>query len=141
MSIGVVVPQNLNAETRDRIRDLVKMAAGIDEARGDAIVVQTIEQVGGDYVRAQDEPLATTETPPVAMAAIASAPSERGFRVFSLDARAAVAAAALAVLLAILLLVRRRTARSLSAEERGTLLREIKEALVDGDRVELEVAK
>lgn len=47
LSIGVVIPGDLTPEKQQRITDLVRMAAGFNEARGDAIVVQPLDQLGG----------------------------------------------------------------------------------------------
>jgi flagellar M-ring protein FliF len=46
MSVGVIVPGDLSDDKRRRITDLVRMAAGINEARGDAVVVQPLDQLG-----------------------------------------------------------------------------------------------
>lgn len=45
VSVGVIVPGLLNDEKRQRIGELVRMAAGIDDTRGDAISVQALDQV------------------------------------------------------------------------------------------------
>ncbi|HEX9474505.1 MAG TPA: flagellar basal-body MS-ring/collar protein FliF [Steroidobacteraceae bacterium] len=47
LSVGVIVPNRVASEQQQHIRDLVRMAAGLDESRGDAIVVQSLEQMGG----------------------------------------------------------------------------------------------
>ncbi len=46
MSIGVIVPGPLAEEKRQRIADLVRMAAGFSEVRGDAISVQALDELG-----------------------------------------------------------------------------------------------
>jgi flagellar M-ring protein FliF len=46
LSVGVIVPGELAEEKQKRITDLVRMAAGINESRGDAIVVQPLDQLG-----------------------------------------------------------------------------------------------
>jgi flagellar M-ring protein FliF len=46
LSVGVIVPGDLSDEKRRRITDLVRVAAGINESRGDAVVVQPLEQLG-----------------------------------------------------------------------------------------------
>jgi flagellar M-ring protein FliF len=45
ISVGVIVPGALTEEKRQRISELVRMAAGINESRGDAVSVQALEQV------------------------------------------------------------------------------------------------
>jgi flagellar M-ring protein FliF len=48
VSIGVVIPIALDASTQDRIREMVKVVAGIDEARGDEVVVRTLAELGAE---------------------------------------------------------------------------------------------
>jgi flagellar M-ring protein FliF len=43
LSIGVLLPNNLDAEHIQHIREVVKMAAGLSENRGDAIAVYSID--------------------------------------------------------------------------------------------------
>jgi flagellar M-ring protein FliF len=45
ITVGVVLPPGLTDEQMSRIRELVQAAAGIDQARGDVISVQTLGQV------------------------------------------------------------------------------------------------
>lgn len=45
MSVGVIVPGDLTEDKRHRITDLVRASAGINETRGDAVVVQPLEQL------------------------------------------------------------------------------------------------
>ena len=45
LSVGVIVPGDLSDDKRHRITDLVRVAAGINEARGDAVVVQPLDQL------------------------------------------------------------------------------------------------
>jgi flagellar M-ring protein FliF len=53
LSVGVIVPGDLTDDKRHRITDLVRVAAGINEARGDAVVVQPLDQLGVTKVDAQ----------------------------------------------------------------------------------------
>lgn len=46
LSVGVVVPRSIAQEQQTRIGDLVRMAAGIDESRGDALVIQSLDALG-----------------------------------------------------------------------------------------------
>jgi flagellar M-ring protein FliF len=54
LSIGVIVPGNLEPDKQKRITDLVRMAAGISEDRGDAIVVQPLDQLGAKPLAAKE---------------------------------------------------------------------------------------
>lgn len=45
LSVGVIVPGALDADKQKRVTELVRMAAGINDARGDAIVVLPLDQV------------------------------------------------------------------------------------------------
>jgi flagellar M-ring protein FliF len=47
VSIGVIVPRELDAASLERIRELVRVVAGIDDARGDEVIVRTLADVGG----------------------------------------------------------------------------------------------
>ncbi len=46
LNVGVIVPGELTDEKRARITDLVRVAAGIDSKRGDAVSVQPLSQIG-----------------------------------------------------------------------------------------------
>jgi flagellar biosynthesis/type III secretory pathway M-ring protein FliF/YscJ len=48
----VIVPGDLSDDKRRRISDLVRMAAGINEGRGDAVVVQPLDELGVAKVNA-----------------------------------------------------------------------------------------
>ena len=52
LSVGVIVPGDLSDDKKRRISDLVRMAAGINEGRGDAVVVQPLDQLGVAQVNA-----------------------------------------------------------------------------------------
>jgi flagellar M-ring protein FliF len=52
LSVGVIVPGDLSDDKKRRISDLVRMAAGINEGRGDAVVVQPLDQLGVAKVNA-----------------------------------------------------------------------------------------
>jgi flagellar M-ring protein FliF len=45
LSVGVVVPPQIDAEQQRRLVDLVEVAAGIDAQRGDAVSVQSLSSV------------------------------------------------------------------------------------------------
>lgn len=52
MTIAVVVKQRLDFAQVDRLRQVVAMAVGLDEARGDAIVVNSIDQLANPVIAA-----------------------------------------------------------------------------------------
>ena len=65
ISVGVVVPDAVSDERREKVTELVRMAAGLDERRGDAITVQPLSQL--DLAVEQD----TADAPPEAAASAA----------------------------------------------------------------------
>lgn len=69
VSVGVLVPQPLSDERLARVRGVVSMVAGLSEARGDAIVVHSIDQL----LQSSDA-TGAAPPPPVAAAATAIAP-------------------------------------------------------------------
>lgn len=59
LTIGVIVPAALDAASLERIREMVEVVAGVDEARGDEVIVRTLEDLGGRrYSNAVGEPVA-----------------------------------------------------------------------------------
>ncbi len=44
ISVGVLLPNTISADRLDKIRDVVAMAAGINQERGDSIAIYSIEQ-------------------------------------------------------------------------------------------------
>lgn len=52
LSVGIMVPSGTSAELRESIRELVKMAVGFDDSRGDAVAIYAIDDstkaFGGD---------------------------------------------------------------------------------------------
>lgn len=123
ISVGVVVPDAVSDERRDKVTELVRMAAGIDERRGDAITVQPLSQL--DPAVEHD----SAETP---VEQVASAPSRAPTQTVSLGGWLLIATFVLAG--AVLLLRTRRRAsaqRPLSDEERQNILHDIERALSD----------
>ena len=51
LSIGVIVPGNMDLATQQRIEDLVRVAAGLNETRGDVVVVQNLDGIGSEGSR------------------------------------------------------------------------------------------
>jgi flagellar M-ring protein FliF len=135
MSVGVVVPGDLPEDKRKRISDLVRMAAGINEARGDAVVVQPLDQLGiaraavsaGETV-AEPDPVAAPAVREAAVPAIASAP--RTSARWWLAAGLAALVFAVIGLLAGLVIGRVRTqSAALSAEQRQQMLTDLERSL------------
>jgi flagellar M-ring protein FliF len=141
LSIGVIVPGELGAEKQQRITDLVRMAAGINEQRGDAVVVQPLDQLGiktavaapvivPDVAQTAAEPVTGTPVPAIRESFLTRTQSVLGWVVVAILA---------AVLVSVVLMRRRpitpaRIGRSgpLSAQERQQLLLEIQHALGEG---------
>lgn len=134
ISIGVIVPGALDADRRERIVDLVRMAAGIDDARGDAVVVQPLADIS--VAVASGDPVQEELADPLVQGTQnAAAPTARadGARL-ELPASFVwpLLGGALLVLLALrLLLVRRvsRGARPLTPAARQQLLAEMRQVL------------
>jgi flagellar M-ring protein FliF len=125
MSVGVVVRGQLSAEKQARIAQLVRMAAGLNERRGDAVTVQPLE--AAEARAASPEPAAAAigavPTPilPPAKPQTSAAPAL---------ALWAGAAGVTAGVLVILLALRRResvAARPLTAAARAALLIELQQ--------------
>jgi flagellar M-ring protein FliF len=81
MTIAVVVRQRLDGGQVERLRDVVALAAGLNTARGDAIVVSSIDQLANPVPAVVAAPLADTVAPaaapsPVREAAAAPAASK-----------------------------------------------------------------
>lgn len=126
ISVGVVVPDALNEERRVKVTELVKMAAGIDERRGDAVTVQPLSQMDLPATHDVEAALAPDAPPPrVSERTVAPSPYS------------AVLMGVLIVFLIgmlVLLLRRRRPVRALSNEERQSLLDDIQRALAEDAR-------
>jgi flagellar M-ring protein FliF len=126
MSVGVVVRGQLSDEKQARIAQLVRMAAGLNERRGDAVTVQPLEAT--ETRAASSEPLAA----PAAIGAV-SIPSPARTLVPATPALAVLlagAAGVAAIVLLILLGLGRRkpaAARPLTAAERVHLLNELQQ--------------
>jgi len=56
VSVGVVLPRAVGKDLAAKIESLVSMAAGLDERRGDAIVVQTLDQILSSEPRSPASP-------------------------------------------------------------------------------------
>jgi len=131
MSIGVIVPGDLSLEKQKRITDLVRMAAGINEERGDAIVVQPLDQLGTGTAQTESpavigEPASSGQAAPTPHLAASGT-------TFQWPAWASWAA--LLVALAILILMRRRRAVLLDSSATNPLThRQRQQLLLDIQR-------
>lgn len=126
LSVGVIIPGTLDLAMQQRIEDMVRVAAGINEARGDLVVVQNLEGIGSNAPAATPEIPANVpdeELTPAAPTPVASSPA--WWRTWY-----AGAAAAVALVLLLALLLRRGSAEGrLSADERARLLADVKASL------------
>lgn len=126
ISIGVVVPDALNEERRAKVTQLVKMAAGIDERRGDAVTVQPLSQMSlAPMHDVEVAPSPDAPPPTVSVRTVAPLPYSTGLL-------GAVAVLALGTV--VLLLRRRRPVRALSDDARQNLLEDIQRALAEDAR-------
>jgi flagellar M-ring protein FliF len=123
MSVGVVVRGQLSAEKQARVAQLVRMAAGLNERRGDAVTVQPLDATETRTV--PNEPAAAAiGAEPLLATAPPHAATAPGIGVW-----AGAAAVIAGVLLVLLALGRRRSpvARQLTAAERADLLKEMQQ--------------
>jgi flagellar M-ring protein FliF len=128
LSVGVIVPGATDIETRNRIEDLVRVAAGINDGRGDVVVVQNLDGLGATVAvlaPAITEPV-ESELPAVMQAAPAAATVAPWWRNTWLWAGAGLAF----VILVFLAVTRRGGAgRHLSSDERTQLLADVRASL------------
>lgn len=126
MSIGVIVPGEVTEEKRTKIAELVRMAAGIDEARGDAISVQPLS-----HLDAPAEPSPTGIGPEAEPTAV-TAPATRSVLSRELSwPMGGMAAVTLIVVVLFVAILRRGRPRQLSPQDRQRLLDDIQRALAD----------
>jgi flagellar M-ring protein FliF len=131
LSIGVIVPGNMDLATQQRIEDLVRVAAGLNETRGDVVVVQNLDgigSVGGVAIPAVADPLAAAEAalPEVAPAAAPVAATSMRWQPWYPWAGGA---ALLLIIVMVLLLRRGATDARQSDDERARLLADVKASL------------
>jgi flagellar M-ring protein FliF len=134
LSVGVVIPGDIDAEKQKRVTDLVRMAAGINEARGDAVVVLPLDQVSARSALPTEKPETAATVPDIQTAQPAPVPAPSSIAIHG--TRVWIAAA---VLLAVLLLLirvaftkaKQARPRMLSEHERQALLLEIQKTLDD----------
>jgi flagellar M-ring protein FliF len=125
LSVGVIVPGDLDEERRARIAELVRMASGINEQRGDALSIQSLTQMQQGLL--VDEPVVERE---VAVSGVTK--QEHAASALPMNPRGTslLIAAIACVLVASLWLYQRRRPRVLSEAERERLLAEIRRSLV-----------
>lgn len=127
LNVGVIVPGELSEEKRARITDLVRVAAGIDSKRGDAVSVQPLSQLGSQP--------AVLEVGDVELADSSDAGEQKGMSPAvreAMDVRNTVILGALiGLVIAVLggLIVSRLGRRSFSVQEREQLLVELRKSL------------
>jgi flagellar M-ring protein FliF len=133
LSVGVIVPGDTDRGAQERIEELVRVAAGIDDARGDVVVVQSIEGLGASV---PETPVAVTpveiESPLSAAPPAAAAVAQPWWKGWYVWAGGGLLLAGL--LLAVLLKPREGSVR-LSNDERARLLADVKSSLERGPRM------
>lgn len=127
LSVGVIVPGSADDEKRRRIGDLIRMAAGINEARGDAISVQALDQL--NVAEEHQSDAAAVPSPQVERGGNHAAPVPMpGILKQWLPAGGAVACLVVLALIGVLAMRGRREV-SLSPAERQRILEEIQRSL------------
>jgi flagellar M-ring protein FliF len=122
ISVGVVVPDSLSEERRAKVTELVKMAAGIDERRGDAVTVQPLSQI--DLAPVHDVEAAPAPDAPTSRESARSvAPPYSPLLIGVLSV--------FLIGMLVLLTRRRQSVRVLSDAQRHSLLEDIQRALVE----------
>jgi len=129
LSVGVIVPGDLSEDKRRRICDLVRMAAGINEGRGDAVVVQPLDQLGVAKIAPPAVGAGAVIESPAAEPAVVQKPVQRAW---DTSLRVIVFIFALIGLSFAVTLSRRRIKPQespLTALQRQRLLRDLEQAL------------
>jgi flagellar M-ring protein FliF len=126
LTIGVVLPRNVSAEMLGRVRELVTVAAGLNSARGDALVVQTLDAVALQESADQDAPVAAASGTPASKHAVGTWKGNGTIVLFGM-----IALTVICVLIAFWLLWSRRAGHktALSDQQRHALLVELKDLL------------
>jgi flagellar M-ring protein FliF len=135
MSVGVIVPGDLDVEKQKHMTDLVRMAAGINDQRGDAIVVQALDQLrSGTSSPAVDEPTSDL-APAIPVPAAASVKTDERFAFNAREALPWLIGAFVVLIVALAGFASMRRVRqvpaALSKRERQALLLEIRKTLED----------
>lgn len=133
LSVGVIVPGATDLATQERIEDLVRVAAGINDTRGDLVVVQSLDGISPDPASVTP-PTAAVETETVEAAVLpAAAPAAETpwWNRWYLWAGAGL----LFAMLLLMVLVGRGSQGRLSADERARLLADVRASLERGPRM------
>jgi flagellar M-ring protein FliF len=130
LSIGIIVPETTDASRKHKIEEIVRAAAGVDDARGDVISVQDVRDLGAVTAPNADlQPEQADDASTGTAGRSDSAPRPRA-RPPAQGWNASWIAIAIAVLLAILVVVRFAIRpRELSQTDRESLLRELQAEL------------
>lgn len=126
LNVGVIVPGELTDEKRSRISELVRVAAGIDSTRGDAVSVQPLSQIGGATASADAVPVEASDAETITEQVDVPVATKQA-SVNTSVALGAMVGLVIALLGAVLFLHFGR--RSLSAREREQLLGELRHSL------------
>jgi len=129
LSVGVIVPGATDLAMQARIEDLVRVAAGINDSRGDLVVVQSLDGLGPDTaVMAPPAVVAVEPDVEEAMPAAAAVAVAPWWNRWYLWAGAGVLFAALLLMA----LAGRNRAGRLSTDERAQLLADVRSSLERG---------
>jgi len=137
LSVGVVLPETLPAAQALKLTEVVSMAVGLNQARGDGIAVYSLETLASARQEGQSAASREQDLPPVVVAAaMRPAVAENGGTMLpardQLGYTYALPAALLILLASLALLFVRRRQRGtvcLSDNERVRMLRELQEWL------------
>jgi flagellar M-ring protein FliF len=130
LSVGVIVPGATDLATQGRIEDLVRVAAGINDSRGDLVVVQSLDGLGPDTAAMVPAVPAVeieeaAESPVQPVAAVPAAQWWNHWYVW-------VGAGLLFAALVLLALIGRGGSGRLSSDERARLLADVRASLERG---------
>lgn len=132
LSVGVIVPGELTEEKRTRIAELVRVAAGIDATRGDAVSVQPLSQLSVAAANIDDPSEDAAVESEARILPDASRTRQQPSSLAGITMPQVVFAAVVAMLIALLIVMARRNA-SMSVADRRQLLAEIQQALRNSD--------
>ncbi len=131
MSVGVIVPGAFDDAKRQRIMDLVRVAAGVNAARGDAIVVEPLDELAAGGASHSTPASREVSVSPDADTPVVIAPKATAPPVFSMWTTVIAAVLIAAALIAGLFAGRgtSRTRKLLTHAERQQLLLELESTL------------
>jgi flagellar M-ring protein FliF len=130
LSVGVIVPGATDLATQGRIEDLVRVAAGINDSRGDLVVVQSLDGLGPDTVGITPPAPAVEleQTADWAAQPVAAAPATNWWNRWYVWVGAGLLFAAVLLLA----LIGGSGSRRLSSDERARLLADVRASLERG---------